>query len=511
MKVYVHSSLCIKEDTEMLRVDPSLNLDSVHCGYPFQIDAVEAIKDLEYAAVFHEQGLGKTKIAIDLALYWLSERIVDCVLVLTKLHLVDNWRKELKEHTYIAPSVLSQDQNRNFFVFNSAARIVLGHYEVVKAERRRLEVYLRTRRVAVILDEAQKIKNPNAQVTRACHDIRCGFERRIVMTGTPVANRPEDVWSQIYFLDGGKSLGENFGEFRESVALGNTLHEKPEKQRKLTKELGGVFEKIQKFSVRETKDTAGIDLPEKSISVVSSRMEPRQEKIYNAYRNHMNAQIVKECSLVNDRAEEVLKRLLRLVQVASNPMLVDEEYSEIPGKYPQLIRILDNAMNESDKVIVWTSFVKNAKWLRNKLSSYGCACLHGHMEMKERSLSINRFMKDDKTRVLVATPGSAKEGLTLTVANQAIFFDRSFSLDDYLQAQDRIHRITQTKNCKIWNIICKNTVDQWVDELLQAKRLAAQLLQSDISEEGYRRNMSYEYGRLIKEVLQPDNGGHENG
>jgi len=74
----------------------------------------------------------------------------------------------------------------------------------------------------------------------------------------------------------------------------------------------------------------------------------------------------------------------------------------------------------------------------------------------------------------VATPGAAKEGLTLTVANHAVFFDRSFSLDDYLQAQDRIHRISQTQTCFVWNLIGSDTIDEWVDSLLTAKRLAAQ-------------------------------------
>ena len=69
----------------------------------------------------------------------------------------------------------------------------------------------------------------------------------------------------------------------------------------------------------------------------------------------------------------------------------------------------------------------------------------------------------------MATPGAAKEGLTLTCANHAIFYDRSFSLDDYLQAQDRIHRISQTRECYIHNMIATDTVDEWVDILLTAK------------------------------------------
>jgi SNF2 family DNA or RNA helicase len=103
--------------------------------------------------------------------------------------------------------------------------------------------------------------------------------------------------------------------------------------------------------------------------------------------------------------------------------------------------------------------------------------------------------------VLIATPGAAKEGLTLTVANHVIFFDRSFSLDDYLQAQDRIHRVSQVKTCYVYNLIMRDSIDEWVDLLLQAKKLAAQLAQGDISYDYYKKNMSYSYGEIVRGIL----------
>ncbi len=110
-------------------------------------------------------------------------------------------------------------------------------------------------------------------------------------------------------------------------------------------------------------------------------------------------------------------------------------------------------------------------------------------------------MTDPECRILLATPGAAKEGLTLTVANHVIFFDRSFSLDDYLQAQDRIHRISQTKICYVHNLIMEDSIDEWVDILLKSKELAAQLAQGDISLEFYRSQMTYEFGDILREIL----------
>ena len=117
--------------------------------------------------------------------------------------------------------------------------------------------------------------------------------------------------------------------------------------------------------------------------------------------------------------------------------------------------------------------------------------------------AIDEFKNKEGVSILVATPGAAKEGLTLTVANHAIYYDRTFSLDDYLQSQDRIHRISQTRDCYIWNLICEDTIDAWVDSLLRAKRLAAQLLQSDLTQEEYERDADYDFGRAVAEILNP--------
>ena len=118
---------------------------------------------------------------------------------------------------------------------------------------------------------------------------------------------------------------------------------------------------------------------------------------------------------------------------------------------------------------------------------------------------LKSFKTDKSCRILVATPAAAKEGLTLTVANHAVFFyDRSFSLDDYLQAQDRIHRISQVRPCYITNLIASHSIDEWVDVLLAAKHLAAQLVQGDINLNEYARQATYTYGEMIRDVLGLD-------
>ena len=122
----------------MLKVQKPANLVAKRSAFPHQLDALEAIKDLPYAAVFHEQGLGKTKIGLDLALSWLARDIVDSTLIITKKSLIENWRSEVADHSHLRPRVLGQDRSANFYAFNSPSRLYLAHYEVMLSERKRL-------------------------------------------------------------------------------------------------------------------------------------------------------------------------------------------------------------------------------------------------------------------------------------------------------------------------------------------------------------------------------------
>ncbi len=447
--------------------------------------------------------MGKTKIAIDLALSWLQMNAVDSIVFVTKKALIANWQSEIKQHSYLTPRILGQSRKANFFAFNSPARIYLTHYEVCKSELGRLKLFQKTRRIGVICDEAQKFKNPEGEIAKALFQLSPNFVKRIVMTGTPIANRPYDIWSLIYFLDAGAALGDDFTDFKRRFDLTADTALHADQREQFEADLDALFARIKPFTIRETKQSAGIDLPLKQIVAVAVRPEERQEEMYAVFRDELRGIVVRNGLPVRDNVEDVLKRLLRLVQIASNPRLVDESYNRTPGKVVALDELLLDVLSDATaKTIVWTSFTENADWLCRHLASYGAVKVHGNLSIDVRNSAIERFKKNANVRVLVATPGAAKEGLTLTVANTAVFFDRSFSLDDYLQAQDRIHRISQTKECFIYNLIMMATVDEWVDELLAAKHLAAKLGLKDISLTEYKREASYSFADTLARVLR---------
>jgi SNF2 family DNA or RNA helicase len=475
-------------------------LEVKHKGFPYQLDAVEALKALPYAAVFHEQGLGKTKIAIDIAIDWIRQRVVDSILFVTKKGLIANWRQELISHSFLSPLLLTQDSHSNFLAFNSPSAIYLTHYEVCRGDEKQLKLFLKTRRVGIVCDEAHKLKNPESALTKTFFALAPLFQRRLILTGTPIANRPYDLWALIWFLDQGKSIPEEFSLFKQQLELDADLSKQTERGKEFRAALAALPDRIRAFSVRENKTTAGLILPDKEFHTIAATFEATQKRLYEKFREGLRIEILKGDTVVVDDADDVLKRLLRLVQVASNPKIVDHAYAASPGKFEALQNLLKTIPKE-EKVIVWSTFTDNVDWLADALDEYGTVKVHGKLPIQTRQISIESFKTDQAVRLFIATPASSKEGLTLTVANHCIFYDRGFSLDDYLQAQDRIHRISQSRPCHIYNIMIEDTIDEWVDELIETKSLAAKLGQGDINVEQFLAKASNRFNEILQEIL----------
>ena len=205
-----------------------------------------------------------------------------------------------------------------------------------------------------------------------------------------------------------------------------------------------------------------------------------------------------------DDDSSALKRLLRLTQITSNPRLIDDSYTKESAKELELNKLLEYIIKKDEKCIVWSNYIHNIEYFNNKYSAYKPQKIHGSLSIEERNKAIDIFKKDDNCKILFATPQAAKEGLTLTVANHVIFYDRGFNLDDYLQAQDRIHRISQKRKCFVYNLLVKGSIDEWIDKLLEAKQYAAFLAQGDMTIKEYQKYADYSYGELIKKIISAE-------
>ncbi len=440
---------------------------------PHQVEAIRYLLQTPNAALFDEQGLGKSKIVVDALAIAMRDRQVDAVLVVAPLSLVYVWQGEVLKHSYLVPMVLRGSRAEKRYRFLTGANFYITNYQAVVAETERVQRFCRSRRLAVVLDEAAHIKNPATRTARALFSIAPLATRRVIVTGTPVANKPEDLWAQFYFLDGGQLLGSDYDGFRAYY---------DEKNPDYQERLAALAALVASNCIRRTKAET-LELPGKVYRAVAVDLSGRQRELYDRLREELRLEVTRmDGAKVVDEADNILKRLLRLTQIASNPMLVDRSYDETPAKFPLVRELVDQVVLRGEKAVVWCTFVDNIAAMRSLLARYSPLVLHGEVPVTERMGVVTAFQEVPSRPVLIANPAAAREGLTLTRANNAIYVDRSFSLSDYLQSQDRIHRISQTRNCTIHKLIARHTVDEYIDSILDLKADVAAYVQGDVGE-----------------------------
>jgi len=462
-----------------------------------QIDAIDYVSSHDIVPLFDEQGLGKSKIVIDALCRNLEAGVIEGTLIICKKSLLYMWKREIEKHSNLFPVIINGTKKTRGRALLRLGHFYVGNYETVVENCDLIELLLKSRKMALVLDESQIIKNPEAKVTRTILGLRTLVEKRIIITGTPIANKPDDIWSQFFFLDGGRLLGVDYGSFKKQFKL-NLKGVQDLSQ--FEANLKTLREKIASISIRRTKDV--LELPEKIFTQITVKLAKKQREVYDLARKEMLCEITDiSGEIVQEEIENYLVKLLRLTQIASNPRLIDNTYDETPAKFIALDGLLSNMIEKGEKAIIWTSFVGNVRTLKHRYDGYGARTLFGEMPIIEREKVITKFLKDDLCRVLVANPSAAKEGLTLTSANNAIYLDRSFKMDDYLQSQDRIHRIGQTKPCNIFKLIADNTIDEYTDEILEKKETISKYTLGDT------KNMEQNRLFLSKEDLLRILGG----
>jgi SNF2 family DNA or RNA helicase len=464
---------------------------------PHQIEGIEFLRHNERAALFDEQGLGKSKQLIDAVAAQIVAGDLAGAVIVCPNGLKTNWAQEIAKFSELPVAVFGAGRKarRSSFAKLRAAFYVIN-YEAVSAELASLKALLRFKPMALVLDESHRIKTPEAKVTAAVLQLRASARRRYILSGTPVANKPDDLWSQFYFLDDGETLGATLAEFRgryRSEGGGYTaLHD-------LRERIGGM-------SKRRLKDTA-VSLPTKKISRLRLSMMGRQLELYERMRNELAIWVQSmDGEQVLQEAEAILARLVRLAQLASDPSMLDASYDEQACKLQALDTLLEEVLSRpgARKVIVWTSFVANIASLERRYAHYRPVSLHGALTGPERDASVSSFKEDPDIKLMVANPAAAREGLTLTEANVAIYLDRTFNLVDYLQSQDRIHRISQTSECEIMLLLAKDSIDEFVDFCLEQKTRLARFVQQDV-DDIQPADAALEKPDILRALLWPEN------
>ncbi len=425
------------------------------------------------ACLADDMGLGKTVqlIALLLHLKEKEEGIRPPFLLICPMSIVGNWKREiirfapsLKVFIHHGGERLSGEEFRKEA---AKADVVITTYSLVyrdQAALASLEWGL------LVLDEAQNIKNENALQTRAVKTLKA--RSRIALTGTPVENRLTELWSLFDFLNPGY-LG-SFETFR--LKFQAPIEKKLDPDR-----LDMLKRRMSPFILRRLKTDRSIiqDLPEKMEMKVYCSLTREQASLYQIVLEEMMTKI-REASGIQ-RKGLVFSAITQLKQVCNHPAHYEDDGSALPGRSGKLNRLremLEEAIEEGGKALVFTQYVQMGHLIENFLketAGWPALFLHGGLSMKERDDLVEKFQQDPKAPpVLILSVKAGGSGLNLTAANHVFHYDRWWNPAVEDQATDRAYRIGQTRDVQVHKLISAGTLEEKIDLLIERKKALAE-------------------------------------
>jgi hypothetical protein len=317
-----------------------------------------------------------------------------------------------------------------------------------------------------VLDEAQAIKNPDAKQTRAVKKLKAGA--RLVLTGTPVENRLGDLWSIFDFVNPGL-----LGSSKEFTGFAKRMANEAEGYRPLR-------ELVRPYILRrlKTDKTVISDLPDKTEVKVYCPLSKRQAALYEQGVKELAGQL--ELATGIRRKGLVLSFLMRFKQICNHPSqwLGDGAWREgDSGKWARLRDIAEVVAARQEKMLVFTQFRETIGPLENFLRGIfqrPGLVLHGETEVKKRKDLVRRFQEDEGVGFFVLSLKAGGAGLNLTAASHVVHFDRWWNPAVENQATDRAFRIGQTKNVLVHKFVCRGTVEEKIDQMIEDKRQLSQ-------------------------------------
>ncbi|MGH9629877.1 MAG: DEAD/DEAH box helicase [Bryobacteraceae bacterium] len=323
----------------------------------------------------------------------------------------------------------------------------------------------------IVLDEAQAIKNPDAKQTRTAKKLVAGA--KLALTGTPVENRLGDLWSIFDFINPGL-----LGSPKDFTSFTKRLAERSHGS------YGPLRELVRPYILRRLKTdrTVIADLPDKTEIKAFCQLSRQQAALYEQAVRELSQQLADTTGI--QRKGLVLAFLTRFKQICNHPSqwLGDGAWSEDDsGKWARLREIAEVIAAKQEKMLVFSQFrevtAPLAAFLGSVFGGPGLV-LHGETEVKKRKELVRRFQEDEAERFFVLSLKAGGTGLNLTAASHVVHFDRWWNPAVENQATDRAFRIGQTRNVLVHKFVCRGTVEEKIDQLIDSKsRLSRDLLE----------------------------------
>jgi len=457
-----------------------------------------------------EQGTGKTWMVLDDAEHQANRGRINAMLVVAPKGVHTNWiRREIPKHLSIpvkglwwtpaaaqsqkqqrALKALLEPDNNNFIVL----AMNVDAFNSPKGKQF-AKLFLAAHVAAYVIDESQRIKNPDAARTKSILSLRDLSHTRRIASGTMMTNGPQNLFSQFEFLHPGalgtrsyKAFTSEYCELlpRNSQLVQDIIKKMPEGRRRFVdpiiirrdsagrpvyKNLEKLHRVLQPWMYRVLKADC-LDLPPKVAQTVYFDLPTAQRKIYDNIKADLRFQ--REDGIVD--VYNALTLGNKLMQVASGFIMVDGEVQPLVEQPDRMKALLDVLEDVEGQFIIWAVFVEQIEQIVRalKLAGISTVSYYGATSDKDREAAVDGFQAGE-VRAFVANPAAAGTGLTLTAAQTAIYYSRDFDLEKRLQSEDRNHRIGTVGEHVLYIDICAvDTIDERVTAALQHKLEASQ-------------------------------------
>lgn len=425
-----------------------------------------------------EQGLGKTKQVIDIAIAKkLSAGYTHCLIVCGVNGLKWNWVNEVHTHSNEQAYILGQRVQRGRVTIGSNAdkltdvkrlSSIDSYFIITNVETLRNEEIAGELANAckdgiiglVAIDEIHKCKNPSSQQGKGI--LKLQSQCRIAMTGTPLMNQPLDLFIILKWLGYEKHAFYAFkkhyciyGGFGGYQIMGyKNLHE--------------LQERLSEVMLRRLK-TDVFDLPDKLYIDEYVEMSPKQKVLYNEVTADIKANIDQIKMASNPLAE-----LIRMRQATGYTGILSSTIQE-SAKLDRMEELVEEAVENGKKVVIFSNWTQMTDAICDRMK-YGYGLITGQTPDDKRQQLVNTFQNNDDMKVMIGTIGAMGTGITLTAGTVEIFMDEPWNKANKEQAEDRCHRIGTTQNVTIYTLMCKDTIDERIHELVEKKGAMADAL-----------------------------------
>lgn len=430
--------------------------------FEHQKQGIEFLKEKKRAILADEMGLGKTRQAI-LAMEGDTEGQSGFKLVIVPASLKINWKREIEAVTDNPVQIIESGPEMSI----DPIGWVVINYDMLPKYMDQLRRWKEAGWIlGSILDEAHYIKGKRTIRANLALELVLDLPRVYVLTGTPIMNRPAELFNLLRAIN--HPLGKRKGFFSKRYCGGHlkTIVKKTGQVIRFWDESGAVRlpelrEMTREAILRRTKDEV-LDLPDKIISVEIVELDKESKRKYdNAWDEYLDwvANHPDGKNIENILSAQSLVELMKLKQVCSK------------AKVDRIVSDIENAASQESKVIVFSQFKDTVELIRAGLwaKGIGNVRLIGEDSMEARQEAVDAFQNDPETKVFVANIKAGGVGLNLTAASQVMFADMEWSPSIHDQATDRAHRIGQKGTVNVYYYVCEQTIEEDIVEILQRK------------------------------------------